>query len=110
MASLLALAIFRGVCWLCVAASHGPWLCRDQYELQAAIDEATKQGPLSVHYLDKALFPNGCCCGHDLPSDPVQAQRWIMWHSACTGDITTKAKVLERIGSSKLKRNHRKGS
>ena len=85
-------------------------MCRDQYELQAAIEEASKQEPISVHYLDKAMYPNGCCCGHDLPSDPVQAQRWVMWHSACTGDLTTKVEVLERVGSGKPRRSHRKGT
>lgn len=70
---------------------------RDQYEFQAAVDATAQSHELQVAYVDKGQFPNGCCCGHALPVNRAQAERWVLWHAACVGDLASKRNSLLRI-------------
>ena len=78
---------------------------RDQYEFDAAVEAAVAAGQgLSVHFLDKGAFPNGCCCGRSLPKKRAEADAWLMWHAACAGDLPTKLGILERMSVAAAKR------
>ena len=47
-----------------------------------------------VAHLDKAAFPNGCCCGAELPTHPEARHRWTMWHAACIGSLPEKRRAF----------------
>lgn len=71
---------------------------RDQYEFAEAVNQTQGLAPLVVEYLDKGRFPNGCCCGYQLPRHKHAARQWVLWHAACVaGSLQSKAGVLERI-------------
>lgn len=85
-------------------AFMGNWLrrrvapdSRDQYEFSAAVNETSRSHPLHVAYMDKKLFPNGCCCWHSLPRARQEAQRCVLWHAACAGSLQQKRNSMQTI-------------